>query len=305
MSPTLGLTLGDPSGIGPEIIDQALPLFHREFPEVEVRLIGSALGVRPGRPGPRAASCAVAALEQSSQLLAAGDIHAVVNGPVHKAWLKKAGFRFPGQTEFYAVRAGLKPTGVTMLMASPRLNVALASTHLPLRRALSGLRPEWITSAALRTAAFLRQTGTALPRIVVCGLNPHAGEGGVFGDEEATRIAPALKALKRVRSLRVSGPAVPDVVFRQALAGNYDGVVALYHDQGLIPFKLASFEDGVNVTLGLPFLRCAPDHGTAHDIAGRGLASHSSMLSALRLAGQWLRHRKKAGVIPAKGKPAS
>lgn len=291
MPPTLGLTLGDPSGIGPELVDRALPVFQREFPGIRVRVIGSVAGVRPGRPTLRAARLALDALNESAQRLRAGELHAVVNGPVHKAWLMKAGFRFPGQTEFYAAAAGLKPGDVTMLMASPRLNVALASTHLPLRRAVSGLRAEWICAAAVRTAAFLRQTGRDRPRLVVCGLNPHAGEEGAFGNEEQTVIARALATLKRRRGFQVEGPAVPDAVFRQALEGRYDAVVALYHDQGLIPFKLASFSDGVNVTLGLPFLRCAPDHGTAHDLAGKGTASPASLLCALQLAGRWLAMR--------------
>ncbi|MDX6767411.1 MAG: 4-hydroxythreonine-4-phosphate dehydrogenase PdxA [Candidatus Methylacidiphilales bacterium] len=292
MTPTLGLTLGDPSGIGPEIIDRALPEFEREFAGIRVRLIGSASGVRPGRPTLRSARLALGALDESVRLLRTGEIAAVVNGPVHKAWLMRVGFRFPGQTEFYAARAGLKPSDVTMLMASPRLNVALATTHLPLRRAVAGLRSVMITDAARRVALFLREAGVARPRLAVCGLNPHAGEEGAFGDEERTVIAPALRSLKKIRWLRIEGPAVPDAVFRSALQGRYDAVVALYHDQGLIPFKLASFEDGVNVTLGLPFLRCAPDHGTGHDIAGKGLASPASLLSALRLAGRWLGNQR-------------
>jgi 4-phospho-D-threonate 3-dehydrogenase / 4-phospho-D-erythronate 3-dehydrogenase len=293
MTPTLGITLGDPSGIGPEIIDRALPEFRREFPGIHVRLIGSALGVRAGRPGLRAAKQALAALEQSAALLAAGEIDAVVNGPVHKAWLMRAGFLFPGQTEFYAARAGMKPGEVTMLMASPRLNVALATSHVSLREAITRLRPAMIVSATVRVAEFLRSSGVKRPRIVICGLNPHAGEGGAFGVEEKTVVEPALRELKKSRRWIIEGPAVPDAVFRHALEGRYDAVVALYHDQGLIPFKLASFEDGVNVTLGLPFLRCAPDHGTAHDIAGKGKASHASMLSALRLAGHWLQKQRR------------
>jgi len=292
MPPILGITLGDPSGIGPEIIDCALPEFQREFPGIAVRLIGSTAGVRPGRPTLRSARLALEALEESARLLKGGEIRAVVNGPVHKAWLMRVGFRFPGQTEFYAARSGLKPGEVTMLMASPRLNVALATTHVSLRQAVTRLRPGMITTAARRVAEFLRASGVARPRIAICGLNPHAGEDGAFGNEERTVVLPALKALKKIRTLRADGPAVPDAVYRHALEGRYDAVVALYHDQGLIPFKLASFEDGVNVTLGLPFLRCAPDHGTAHDIAGKGRASHASLLSALRLAGRWLEKQK-------------
>lgn len=279
----VGLTLGDPAGIGPEIAARTLEHYRTDH-RVSLRLIGRSGGVRPGRTSKTGARAAWEALEESADLVLSGAIDAVVNGPVHKGALVSVGFPYPGQTEFYAARAGVGTGNVTMMMAGPRLKVALATTHCSLRQAVRKLDVPTIVRTGLRTASALRAMGVSRPRIAVCGLNPHAGEAGIFGDEEIRLIAPAVRQLVRSRTARYSGPHVPDVVFRQAAAGEFDAVVCMYHDQGLIPLKLLDFDHAVNVTLGLPFWRCSPDHGTALDIAGKNRASAASMIEAVALA---------------------
>jgi 4-hydroxythreonine-4-phosphate dehydrogenase len=224
------------------------------------------------------------ALEESVRLLKGKKIDAVVNGPVSKEWLARVGFRYPGQTEFYARRFGKKADGVTMCMVGPRLRVALVTTHVSLRRAVAGLTASAIVRAGLHLAELLRRMGIRKPRIAVCGLNPHAGEGGLFGEEDKKIVAPAVRQLRRKSRLSFSGPEPADTVFRRAMQGDYDGVVALYHDQGLIPAKLLDFDRTVNVTMGLPVIRCSPDHGTAFGIAGKRKARVESMLEAVKLA---------------------
>jgi 4-hydroxythreonine-4-phosphate dehydrogenase len=221
---------------------------------------------------------------QSVDLLRTGEIQAVVNGPVSKDWLGKVGFRFPGQTEFYAKAFGVRPEDVTMMMIGPRLRVGLASTHLSLRKAVLGLRAKQIVRAGKHLGETLRRLGVGRPKIAVCGLNPHAGESGKFGNEEKKVVLPAIQELRRKTQFRIFGPESPDAVFRRAWVGEFDGVVALYHDQGLIPAKLLDFDETVNVTAGLPFVRCSPDHGTAFALAGKGKARPDSFLAAVRLA---------------------
>jgi 4-hydroxythreonine-4-phosphate dehydrogenase len=287
----VGITLGDPAGIGPEIVRKALVAFEKERSDdgVEIVVIGADDGVEPGKPSMRSAQMAFRALEDSVRLLRAGVIQAVVNAPVHKAELMRAGFRFPGQTEFYATASGLKPSDVTMTMVAPRLAVGLATAHCSLARALRMLNADRIAAAGKRVLEMLRARGIPRPRIAVAGLNPHAGEDGAFGKEEQKFIDLAVKRLGQASgdAAEVSGPHPPDTVFRSAFNGAYDAVIALYHDQGLIPFKLMAFEEGVNVTAGLSFFRCSPDHGTAFDIAGKGIASHASMLASIRLAAKY------------------
>jgi 4-hydroxythreonine-4-phosphate dehydrogenase len=256
-----------------------------------VRLIGSAAGFVPGRLSKRSAACALAALEESVRLLKNGEIQAVVNAPVNKENLSRVGFKFPGQTEFYAHAFGLKEHEVTMTMQSEKLRVALVSTHCSLLAAVKLLSPELIKAHAGRTLALLQKIGIRRPRLAVSGLNPHAGEGGMFGDEEIRILRPAISALKKKHGAAIAGPFSADTLFSQAAAGKYDAVLCLYHDQGLIPFKLLAFEEGVNLTLGLPFWRSSPDHGTAADIAGKNLASAQSMLSALTLTAKLLAGR--------------
>ena len=278
--PVVGVTWGDPAGVGPEL---ASHVFRKLGRSLTLRRVGHGES-RPGKPSLAGAKLAKEALLESVRLLKSGEIQAVVNGPVSKEGLGKAGFSFPGQTEFYAKAFGVKPDAVTMMMIGPRLRVALASTHLSLRKAVLGLRANQIVRAAKHLGETLKKLGVRRPRIAVCGMNPHAGENGKFGNEEKRVVEPAIQELKRKTDFRISGPESPDAVFRRAWMGEFDGVVALYHDQGLIPAKLLDFDETVNVTAGLPFVRCSPDHGTAFALAGKGKARPDSFLAAVRLA---------------------
>ena len=276
----VGVTWGDPAGVGPEL---ARHVFRKLGRSLSLRRVGHGES-RPGKPTLAGGKVAKEALMQSVDLLRSGEIQAVVNGPVSKDWLGKVGFRFPGQTEFYAKAFGVRPDDVTMMMIGPRLRVGLASTHLSLRKAILGLRAKQIVRAGKHLGEALKKLGVRRPRIAVCGLNPHAGENGKFGSEEEKVVEPAIRELKRKTNFRISGPESPDAVFRRAWMGEFDGVVALYHDQGLIPAKLLDFDETVNVTAGLPFVRCSPDHGTAFALAGKGKARPDSFLAAVRLA---------------------
>ena len=276
----VGVTWGDPAGVGPEL---ARHVFRKLGRSLSLRRIGHGES-RPGKPTLAGGKVAKEALMQSVDLLQSGEIQAVVNGPVSKDWLGKVGFRFPGQTEFYAKAFGVRPDDVTMMMIGPRLRVGLASTHLSLRKAILGLRAKQIVRAGTHLGETLKKLGVRRPRIAVCGLNPHAGESGKFGNEEKKVVLPAIQELRRKTQFRIFGPESPDAVFRRAWMGEFDGVVALYHDQGLIPAKLLDFDETVNVTAGLPFVRCSPDHGTAFALAGKGKARPDSFLAAVRLA---------------------
>lgn len=280
--PVIGLTLGDPAGIGPELARRAI---RRLGSRLKIQPVGSAQGARPGKPTATGAKQARAALEQSVRLLKNGEIQAIVNGPVSKDWLGRVGFHFPGQTEFYARRFGISSRDVTMCMVGPRLKVALATTHLSIREAVRGLKTSAIVRSGIHLAQLLRKIGIRKPRIAVCGLNPHAGEGGLFGKEDMKIVEPAIRQLKKKSGQSFFGPEPADTVFRRALLGEFDGVVALYHDQGLIPAKLLDFDRTVNVTMGLPVVRCSPDHGTAFGIAGKGKARPDSLFAAIQLAG--------------------
>ena len=279
----LGITLGDPAGVGPELVRKVIRRMARSY---KLRIIGNEEGFQPGQPTLRGAKMALEALNESVRLLKSGDIAGVVNGPVSKEWLRRVGFQFPGQTEFYANAFGMKSEAVTMLMIGPRLRVALASTHVSLKRAVCDLSKGQILRAGVHLVETLRKLGFRRPRIAVCGLNPHGGEGGLFGDEERKVVEPAVRQLSKKVGYKVWGPESPDTVFWRAGKGEFDGVVALYHDQGLIPAKLLDFESTVNVTAGLPVVRCSPDHGTAFDLAGKGKAKADSLMAAIRLAGQ-------------------
>ena len=279
----LGITLGDPAGVGPELVRKVIRKMARSY---ELRIIGDEDGFLLGRPTLRGAKMALEALQESVRLLKSGEIVGVVNGPVSKEWLRRVGFQFPGQTEFYANAFGLKGSEVTMMMIGPRLRVALVSTHLSLKKAVNNLSKGGIVRAGVHLAQTLRRMGFRKPRIAVCGLNPHGGESGLFGNEERKVVEPAVRELSKKVGHKVSGPESPDTVFWRAGKGEFDGVVALYHDQGLIPAKLLDFETTVNVTVGLPVVRCSPDHGTAFDLAGKGKAKADSLMAAIRLAGQ-------------------
>ncbi len=279
--PRIFITLGDPAGIGPEVIDKALASGQIP-PGHEITLLGDRSAGTPGAPDSRSAAAALAALHQAVAALKSGAADAVVTGPVSKEGLQAVGFPFPGQTEFFAAAFGLENFG--MLLTGSTLTVGLATIHEPLTRVSELLTTESIVRIGRLTADFLRRRGIADPRIAVAGLNPHAGEGGAFGDEETRVILPAIEQLNATGAACFTGPAVPDAIFRDAALGLHHAVIAMYHDQGLIPLKLLDFDSAVNVTLGLPKPRTSPDHGTAFAIAGKNLANPSSMIAAIRLA---------------------
>lgn len=275
------ITLGDPAGIGPEVIDRALA--SADFPKhAELQVIGDRNAGVPGKPDTRSASAAMQALDDAMTALKNNHADAVVTGPVSKEALQSVGFQFPGQTEFFAHGFGVDRFG--MLLTGDTLTVGLATIHEPISEIPRLLTPEKIIEIGNLTAGFLKKRGITQPRIAVAGLNPHAGENGAFGDEETRIITPAIERLNESGVAHFTGPAVPDAVFRDAAQGQFDAVLAMYHDQGLIPLKLLDFESAVNVTLGLPKPRTSPDHGTAFSIAGKNLANPSSMIAAIRLA---------------------
>ena len=292
---TVGITPGDFAGIGPEVIRAALTSGKLDS-RFEYRVIGDLDRATPGNPSPETALAAVEALEESARLAVAGEIGAVVTGPIHKARSQAVGFAFPGQTEFFAERAGVR--NFAMLLTGGGLTVALVTAHVPLRNVPELLTQDEIVRNGSLLADFLRlRHGSGHPvRIAVAGLNPHAGESGALGDEEIRTITPATVRLAEKWAGRavVSGPLPPDTLFFRACKGEFDGVLCMYHDQGLIPLKLHAFDEGVNVTLGLPFVRTSPDHGTAFEIAGRGIARPDSMIAAIRLACELVEKRSIA-----------
>lgn len=294
----LAITLGDPSGIGAEIVFKAL-----EDVDVPARVFGSRAlasppdgidfvdvgGTGPIRYGVIDAAYGRVALDSIDAALHAiesGDCSALVTAPIHKQAIALAGSPFPGHTELLAHRAGLKRYAhdYAMYFDSPKLKSALLSVHLPLRDAVSAIDADDITALArLTSREYARLYGHA-PRIAVAGVNPHAGEGGKFGDEE--RIIGRGVARAREEGLSISGPHPADMIFLAASRGQYDVVLAMYHDQALIPIKTMAFDESVNVTIGLPYLRVSVDHGTAFDIAGRGIADAAPMRYAIRWAAE-------------------
>ena len=285
--PRVGITLGDCAGVGPEIVEVALKP-DRLAGAADYKIIGKYPDCTPGQPTAKTACAAAAALEEAVTLARRGDLDAIVTGPVHKARMYEVGFKFPGQTEFFAERCGVK--NFAMCLTGGKITLALVTAHVPLRKVARSLKQSEIVRVGLLLADFLRSRGKSAPCIAVAGLNPHAGESGKLGREEIEIIAPALEELNRSpitghRSL-FSGPHSPDTVFHRAIEGEFDAVLCMYHDQGLIPLKLQAFHEGVNITLGLPFPRTSPDHGTAFDIAGKGIARPDSMIAAINLAVQ-------------------
>ena len=242
-----------------------------------------------------AANASVAWLTEGGQRCLLGELDALVTAPVNKESIIRAGHKFVGQTEFLSELAHTNQTAMMLLGHDERgrwLRVALATIHIPLKTVSARLTPEKLMLAIELAAQSCRDLGLPRARIAVCGLNPHAGEGGEFGDEEIVTIAPTVRTAQQ-RGLDVVGPLSGDTVFHYALQGDFDAVVAMYHDQGLAPLKAVAFDTGVNWTLGLPFIRTSPDHGTAYDSAGKGIANPSSMIAALRLAKQLARHRAR------------
>ena len=281
-SRVIGITLGDGAGIGPEVIDAALASGELDA-AFEYRVFGKR-GAVAGAPTPETARDAIAALEEAVRLALAGELAAIVTGPISKALVQREGFAFPGQTEFFAARTGTR--NFAMCLTGGALTVALVTAHVPLRDVPALLSAPEIVRVGGLLAEFVARRCGRRPRIAVAGLNPHAGESGALGREEIEMIEPATLLLNGEfgEIADFTGPLSPDTVFHRAVAGEFDGVLCMYHDQGLIPLKLHAFESGVNVTLGLPFPRTSPDHGTAFDLAGRGLARPDSMIAAIRLA---------------------
>jgi 4-hydroxythreonine-4-phosphate dehydrogenase len=280
----IGITLGDPASIGPEIVRAAL--ISGKLPKsAEYVVIGKNADWSLGKPTRETAQAAAGALEQAVWMARSGAIDAVVTGPIHKARMYEIGFKFAGQTEFFAARFGVE--NFAMLLTGGKITVALVTTHIPLAEVSRTLKKDDIVRVGLLLYDFLRRRKIENPRIAVAGLNPHAGESGALGREEIDHIIPAIAELSAIgspQSAIFSGPFSPDTLFHHVAEGEWDAVLCMYHDQGLIPLKLHAFFDGVNVTLGLPFPRTSPDHGTAFEIAGKGIARPDSMIAAIQLA---------------------
>ncbi len=296
----LALTLGDPRGIGPEIAAKALS-------DPRIAALGASWYVigpsgtpvpvdesvgdwaptgAPAADAARAGQLAGLAVERGARMALSGEVDGLVTAPLDKAALQAGGFDFPGHTEMLAELAGVP---ATMMLASDRLRVVLATTHIPLRDVPAAVTREALLQAAHATRAGLqRDFGIAAPRLALCALNPHAGDSGRFGREDDDLLAPVA------REAGVAGPYPADTVFVRAMRGEFDAVIAPYHDVGMTAIKVASFGSAVNVTLGLPFVRTSPDHGTALDIAGQGVASAESLVAARRLAVEQV-ERRRAG----------
>ena len=314
MTRPVALSCGDPSGIGPEIavaawtrlrgdlpfiwigdprhLPDGTPFREIASPDDATRLSSDVLPVLPndfaepalpGQPHPANAAGIIKAIDTAVDLAQSGDVAAICTAPIHKkALINGAGFAFPGHTEYLAHLAGVDR--VVMMLVSDELRVVPATIHIPLSEVPSSLTKELLTETLTITEAGLRRWfAIERPRIAVAGLNPHAGEGGVMGDEERTTIVPVLERL-RASGMMLDGPRSADTLFHAEARNSYDAAVAMYHDQALIPIKTLAFDTGVNMTLGLPFLRTSPDHGTAYDIAGKGVARPESLISALTLA---------------------
>ena len=324
MSP-LAVSLGDPAGVGPELIAEAwarrereqLPAFAvvggaqllsraaasrgLDMPLEPVATLAEAAGVfpralpvlgdldrrwKPREPDREGARLALASLDMATALAARGEAAGLVTGPIAKALLVEVGFDHPGQTEFIADACGIDAEDAVMMLAGPRLRTVPLTVHVALAMVPELLSVDLICRRArIVAAALVRDFGIRHPRVVVAALNPHAGEGGKFGDEEERIIAPAVSAL-RAEGMAATGPHPADALFAPHARGAYDVALCMYHDQALIPLKALDFDAGVNVTLGLPIVRTSPDHGTAFDIAGTGNASPGAMIAAIRMAGE-------------------
>ncbi|MHA1597363.1 MAG: 4-hydroxythreonine-4-phosphate dehydrogenase PdxA [Alphaproteobacteria bacterium] len=270
----------DAPGEAADTFADALPVLHRPLPKDST----------PGVVDPDNAEAVIASIETAVALTQGGEAAAVVTNPIHKKALYDAGFTFPGHTEFLAALAKIE-TPPVMMLACPGLRVVPVTVHVSLAEAINTLCSGDIVDIAKITARGLqRYFGIDKPRLAVAGLNPHAGEGGPMGTEEQTIIAPAIAELQGL-GIDAVGPCPPDTLFHSSAREEYDAAICMYHDQALIPIKTLDFENAVNVTLGLPFVRTSPDHGTAFDIAGTGKANESSLLAALRMARDMTRRR--------------
>ena len=289
MKPRIGITLGDVAGIGPEIVAKALASgkLDKRF---DYEVIGD--------PHTKRRADAVDWVVQGARRCLSGELAALVTAPISKQLLHDAGYHFEGHTELLAHVARTKrfammlvgPPSPRLRRASGPLRVALVTIHVPLARVPRLLSTKKIVEVIELSHDVCKRFGIRRPKIGVAGLNPHAGEGGLLGHEERRIIAPAIQSAKR-KGIGVTGPWPADTLFHKAYHGEFDAVVAMYHDQGLAPLKMIAFDSGVNLTLGLPFVRTSPDHGTAFDIAGKGIANPASMIAAINLAAQLTRLR--------------
>ncbi len=308
--PRIALTVGDPAGIGPEVVAAALRAIPAADAELvvygdidAVRLAGGVLEgvstraiasaqVRPGHPDPAAAHGIILAIKTAARDCLSGSLDAMATAPISKQVIAQGGFPYPGHTEL--LEETCAAGRAVMLLVGRGLRVGLATIHCSLREVPDRLSAAGIADVLATLHADLeRRFGLRAPRIAVCGLNPHAGEEGRFGDEEARVIAPAVESA-RARGIVASGPYAADSLFHRAVSGEFDAVLAMYHDQGLGPLKTHAFGQAVNVTLGLPIVRTSVDHGTAFDIAGQGLADPGSMIEAVKLALELSRNEKKS-----------
>jgi 4-hydroxythreonine-4-phosphate dehydrogenase len=279
----LALRLGFDAPIAEVAPSEARAVFAKALP---VAPLAAPAGARPGEPDPAFAAATIESIERAVGYVRSGEASAVVTNPIAKATLYAAGFKFPGHTEYLGALAEAwgAPAQPVMMIWSPVLAVVPVTIHVALKEVPRLLTRELVVSTARIVAADMtRRFGLAKPRLALAGLNPHAGEGGAMGREEIDVIAPAVAEL-RAEGLDVAGPLPADTMFHAAARARYDVALTMYHDQGLIPAKTLAFDTGVNVTLGLPFVRTSPDHGTAFDIAGKGLANPTSLIEALRLA---------------------
>ena len=329
----LAVSLGDPAGIGPEIIcasyerlrsrKETQPFFvvggteilrsaaerlGLDFPLVPIAqtdeammafavglpvLAGLDVPYTPGEPSKQGAELALASLQWATRLALRAEASGIVTAPVAKAQLMSVGFQFPGQTEFLAAACNLGDEDAVMMLAGPTLKAVPLTVHLALSDVPSAISTDMIVHKGRIIAAALRRDfGIAQPRLAVAGLNPHAGEEGQFGDEEKRIISPAIEALQ-AQGIDVVGPVPGDALFTPRARETYDAALCMYHDQALIPLKALEFDEGVNVTLGLPIIRTSPDHGTAFDIAGKGIANPGAMCAAIEMAGQCARARAR------------
>ncbi|WP_343553227.1 D-threonate 4-phosphate dehydrogenase [Pantoea sp.] len=324
MNKIIAITMGDPAGIGPEIIIKSLAegelagvpavvvgcantlrrvMALNVTPQAELRVLdqvkdahfapgiinvideplADADALKPGVVQKEAGDLAWRCVKRATELAMAGDVQAIATAPLNKEALHSAGHIYPGHTELLAQLTNTK--NYAMVLFTDKLKVIHVTTHIALRKFLDTLNGDRIQTVIGMADSFLRRVGFDNPRIAVAGVNPHAGENGLFGDEEIKIVAPAIKVMKE-QGIDVYGPCPPDTVFLQCQEGQYDMVVAMYHDQGHIPLKLLGFYDGVNITAGLPFIRTSADHGTAFDIAWTGKANSASMAISIKLAMQ-------------------
>jgi 4-hydroxythreonine-4-phosphate dehydrogenase len=290
----LAITCGDPAGVGPELVESWLRAHPDQASSVVpigpadwIARLGQGIAVgpadfvtRPGQPDEAGQLIALEAMELAARGTTGGRFAAVVTGPVNKHGLADVGYPFPGQTEFFAARWGGEPV---MAFAGGRLTVALVTWHIPLADVPRALDAAGLRRTVLALLALRRRLGDTRPRVAVCGLNPHAGEGGLLGKEDDAILRPAIEAL-RAEGHEVVGPLPGDTVFHRHLQGEFAAVAAIYHDQGLAPLKTVDFSTSANLSLGLRHVRTSPDHGTAYDLAGQGRADRGSFDSAVRLA---------------------